>query len=118
MVKFETIAEAILQGNALGARSLVQDWMSEPAATRDVGRPATTDPVALALAASLMELFAARLGQAIPIWTDSIPALEQPLFPMRASLRMRNLRELCERETPEPLRKRRIFVPPNYLAFA
>ena len=42
MVKFETIAEAILQGNALGARSLVQDWMSEPAATRDVGRPATT----------------------------------------------------------------------------
>ena len=118
MVKFERIAEAILQGDALGARSLVQDWMSEPPATRDVGRPATKDPVMLALAASLMEMFAARLGQPVPVWTESVPALEQPLFPMRASLRMKHLRELCERETPEQLRKRRIFAPPNYLAFA
>ena len=118
MVKFERIAEAILQGDALGARSLVQDWMSEPVATRDVGRPGTMDPVILALAASLMELFAARLRQPVPVWTDSVPALERPLFPMRASLRMRHLRELCERETPGQLRKRQIFVPPNYLAFA
>ena len=118
MVRFEGIVEAILEGDALATRNLVQEWMSEPQATRDVVKPATGDPLRLALAASLMELFAARLGQAAPAWTQWIPPLEHPFFPVRASLRMRYLRELCERETPEPLRKRRIFAPPNYLAFA
>jgi hypothetical protein len=118
MVKFERIAEAVLHRDALGARSLVQEWMLEPAATRDVARPVTGDPAILALAASLMELFAERLGQPAPAWTRRVPALEHPFFPVAAALRMRHLRELCERKTPEPLRKRRIFAPPNYLSFA
>ena len=72
----------------------------------------------LAASASLLELFAGRLGQQAPAWTKPIGPLPEPIFLLKAAATMKHLRELCEREAPEPLRKRGFYAPPNYLEFA
>ena len=118
MVKLEQIAEAALSDTPLLVRSLVQDWVAEKPCDRDHQRPTTQNPRVLAVAASLAELFAERLGQTPPDWTAGIGALEKPLFLVRAAETMRRTRILCEQEAPEALRKRRIYAPPNYLTFA
>ena len=118
MVNLEQIATAVLNGNALDARSLVQDWMNALPHLRDVRQPTSPDAKVLAVAASLMELFAERTGQPVPPWTDKIAPLAEPLFLVGAARNMPRLRALCENESPAPLRKRRIFAPPNYLMFA
>jgi hypothetical protein len=72
----------------------------------------------LAVSASLLELFAARLGHLAPAWTKTIGPLPKPIFLLKAATTMKRLRELCEAESPEPLRKRGFYAPPNYLEFA
>ena len=117
MVQLEQIAVAILRGDALGARSLVQDWTNTPLEQRDSRRPQTHDKQVLAVAASIAELLAERSGQMPPEWTKSVAPLAEPLFLVRAARTMPRMRTHCERETPAPLRKRRLFAPPNYLSF-
>ena len=77
MVKLEEIARAILSGDALGARSLVQDWLALKPAVRDTRKPETCDEKLLAVAASIVELFAARSGEAPPEWTQSVAPLAE-----------------------------------------
>jgi hypothetical protein len=78
----------------------------------------TNDSRLLAAAASLVELFALRLGQAPPLWTKDVGALPEPIYLLKAATSMKRLRELCETESPEPLRKRGFYAPPNFLEFA
>jgi hypothetical protein len=66
----------------------------------------------------LVELFALRLQQQPPWWTKEVGAVSEPTFLVKSALTMRRLRELCETQSPEPLRKRGLFAPPNFLEFA
>jgi hypothetical protein len=118
MVQIEQLAEAILKKESITVRSLVQDFFSENPCLTDIPRPSVDEANLLAASASLLELFASRLGQEAPAWTKTIGPLPEPIFLLKAAATMKHLRELCERESPEPLRKRGIYAPPNYLEFA
>lgn len=118
MVRIEQIAEAVLNGEGVTARSLVQDFFREDPYLIDIPKPDVNDVRLLATCASLLELFANRLEQKAPKWTNNVEPLSEPIFLVRAATSMKRLRELCEKESPEPLRKRGLFAPPNYLEFA
>lgn len=118
MVRIEQLAEAALQGDGLAVRSLVQDFFRENPHLASISQPKVDDIRLLAASASLLELFASRLGQDAPEWTKSIDPLPEPIFLLKAATTMKRLRKLCETESPEPLRKRGFYAPPNYLEFA
>lgn len=118
MVTLETIAETALRRDALHLRSLVQDFLRANPRLYEIPRPATSNKQYLSIAAAFVELFAQRSGQLAPPWTRDIGAVTEPFFLVEAASGMKRLRTLCESETPEPLRKRGLYAPPNFLAFA
>lgn len=118
MVQIEQLAEAVLKGEGVKARSLAQDFFRANPKLTDITQPTVNDVRLLAAAASLLELFAIRLGQEAPVWTKSVDPLAEPVYLLKSAVTMKRLRELCEKESPEPLRKRGFYAPPNYLEFA
>jgi len=115
MVKIESIAEAALREDSLLARSLTQDLLREKPDLSRYARPPIGDARLLALTAGLLELFAQRLHQHPPDWTREIGPAPEPVWLVSAAKTMKRLRQLCETEAPEPLRKRRLYAPPNFL---
>ncbi len=118
MTTIEHLAEAALSGEALRLRGLAQDMLLEFPQLADVPRPTTEDQRLLAIAAALVELIAERTGQPAPAWTADIGPAPAPIYLVRSALTMRHLRRLCETGSPEPLRRRLLYAPPNYLAVA
>ena len=118
MASIEQLAETALRGDALDLRALVQDYLRE---NRDLFRaspPQSDDPTILAVAASLVELLAQHHRHQPPAWTRLIASAPRPVYLVKAAHTMRRLRQLCEDESPEPLRRRNLFAPPTYLQFA
>ena len=118
MIQIERLAQAVLNGEGVEARSLAQDFFRANPKLIDIPRPLVEDSRLLAISASLLELFAMRMGQKAPAWTKSIGPLSEPIYLLKSATTMKRLRELCERESPEPLRKRGFYAPPNYLEYA
>ena len=118
MATLEDLAAAALSGDALGLRSLALEWLRSERPVAETPRPDTTDVRVLAVSAALAELFAQRLQQPPPPWTSQIGPLPEPIFLVRSAARMKRLRQLCENESPLPLRRRRLFAPPNFLESA
>ena len=117
MATVDQLAAAVLEGDGLAARSAAQDLLQQsPLAS--VSRPMTDDPRVLAVAAALLELLAERTQQAPPAWAEGVGPAPETIYLLTSAQTMRHLRDLCERESPEPLRKRRLFAPSNYLSFA
>ena len=99
-------------------RSLVQGLLRQTPNLTEIPRPASKDPQLLAMAASLIELLTLRRRQEPPLWVKEIGPLKEPFFLLESALSMRRLRALCETQAPEPLRKRGLYAPPNFLEFA
>lgn len=118
MIKIEQLAKAAINRDALLLRSLTQDLLSQCPTLANVPRPVAVDFQTLAAAASLVELFAERLHQQAPDWTREIGPLPEPMYLLQAATTMKNLRELCEQQSPDPLSKRRFYAPPNFLESA
>ena len=118
MPTLETLAESALKRDGLRLRSLVQDFVREHDEFVTIPRPETEDCQILGTAAALIELLAERAGRAAPAWTQSIGAVPFPAFLVESAFRMKRLRALCEAESPEPLRKRGLYAPPDFLSFA
>ena len=118
MNPIEALAKAALQRDSLRLRSLVQDMTRARTNWSDLARPTTKDTRLLAIAASLAELLAARQNQPPAAWTKEIGALNEPFFLLRSAETMKRLRLLCETQSPEPMRKRQLYAPPNFLEFA
>lgn len=118
MVRIEQIAQAALAGDSILTRSLAQDFLREQTQLQDIPQPQTSDKRVLGLSAGLVEMFASRRNQKAPAWTKAVGAVSEPIFLVKSALTMKCLRELCETESPPPLRKRKFFAPPNYLEFA
>ena len=76
------------------------------------------DPDIQTTAAAVLELLASRRNQPPPAWTGGVGPLAEPFYLVAAAQQMTHLRQLCETEAPEPLRRRRMFAPANFLAFA
>jgi hypothetical protein len=114
----EQMAEAALARDSLRLRSLVQDWMRSGLPVNGLSRPNTTAPDVLAVSAGLAELLALRQGQSPPAWSREIGAMAEPFYLVESAVSMKRLRALCEIQSPEPLRKRKLFAPPHFLEFA
>ena len=117
MVTLEQLARAALGREGLQLRSLAQDFLRENQPLSDYARPATNDVRVLTAAAALIELFALRRKQAPPSWTQDVGPLPEPYFLLESAAKLKRLRALCETQAPEPLRKRRLYAPPNFLDF-
>ena len=118
MVSIDQLAEAALAGEALRLRQLTQDWLRENPRQTDCPSPVSENPDIRVIAAALVELFAQRSAQAPPPWSASIGAMREPFFLLKSAGTMRRWRELCEAESPLPLRSRNLFAPANFLLFA
>ncbi len=118
MVTLEQIADAALARESLLLRSLVQDFLRQHEDLSVVPRPSLEDPRRLAAAAAILEVLALRRQQESPPWTREVGPMPKPFFLVEASERMSRLRQLCETQAPEPMRRRRLYAPPNFLVFA
>ena len=117
MVTLEQLARAALDREGLQLRSLAQDFLHDNHRLSDYARPTTSDTRVLAASAALIELFAMRQNQAPPNWTKDVGPLPEPYFLLESAAKLKRLRALCETQAPEPLRKRRLYAPPNFLEF-
>ncbi len=109
---------SLLGGDTLGARQWVIDarrarfqWAREP-------RPTGLDPVGVVVAAGLAEMLAIRAGQVPPDWVHGIGPAPSPIYLVKAALSMPRLRRTCQEEGPEPLRRRAVLAPPEFLTVA
>ncbi len=118
MINLDDLAKAALNRDALQLRSLVQDFIRSGDKLVDLAAPQTHDAQLLSVAAALVELLAERTNQPPPFWTANIGAVAVPLFLVAAAERLASLRQLCQEESPEPLKRRKLLAPPNYLTWA
>lgn len=112
----QELVDALLSRKDMQLRILVQEWQWANPVVTSVPRPQTRDTRSLTVAAALVELFALRAGQAPPLWTAEAEPLPEPFFVMPRAEHPGFTRTLCLTEAPEPLRRRNIFAPPNYLS--
>ena len=118
MVTLEEVARAALNRDTLQLRSLTQDLLRATPRLETTPRPTTDDMRILSFAAALIELLALRQNQSPPAWAKEIGPLQEPFFLLQAAESMKHLRELCQTQSPEPMRKRGLYAPPNFLEFA
>ena len=118
MVRIDEIAEAAIAGKALKLRSFAQDWLQQNTRLATAMPPASQDPLVLVVAAALVELLAERRHEAGPEWAHKIGAANAPLYLLKSAQTLPRLRQLCDAESPGPLRRRNLFAPPTFLEFA
>jgi len=109
---------ALRTHDALTARQWVADAMRAGLRLAELSKPAGLDAVDLAIAAGVVELLASRWNQRSPDWTRDVPPAPVPVFLVRAAANLPRLRRICETEGPEPLRRRRLLAPPDFLTAA
>ena len=59
-----------------------------------------------------------QMGQQPPPWTNDVAPSRTTIYLVRSAEIMPRLRLLCEQEGPEPLRRRHILAPPEFLTIA
>jgi hypothetical protein len=106
---------AALHGEHLVVRQWAIDARHDHVAWCDVRRPDLQGDE-LSVAAALVEVMASRAGQVAPRWTADVPAASRSIYLVPVTLP--RSRQVSETQGPEPLRRRRIYAMPNYLAFA
>jgi hypothetical protein len=109
------LVQALLSYDALAARQWVADSLRTNLSWKDVPRPRDLDEVGLGVAAGVAELLSLRAGQQPPAWVAAVAAVPQPIYLVRSVASMPRLKQLCDEESPEPLRRRRIYAPPEFL---
>ena len=112
------LVAALIARDALRARQWVADAERAGFNWGGVAEPHDLDSTALALAAALVEMMSSRYGIQAPAWTSVVPAAPRRVFLVRAAEMLPRLRRLCEEEGPEPLRRRGLLAPPDFLTAA
>ena len=118
MELIEELADAAISQDHLRMRSLVQDLVRSKTDISRLRAPHSTDARLRATSASIAELLAMRQNQQPPSWTKNVGALKEPFYLLKSAYQMKRLRELCETQSPEPMRKRKLYAPPHFLEFA
>jgi len=112
------LVRALLSFETLAARQWVADARRSGLVWAELPAPAGLDATERAVAAGMAELLASRAGEAAPAWAAAVPAAPERLFLVRAAADMPRLRAACEQEGPEPLRRRGLMAPPEFLTIA
>lgn len=113
-MRVDELAIALRQRDALRARTLYGELVeTDPT---DYEPPELSDPIELAIAASIAELIASRRGTAAPTWTQQVPPLSEPyvLVTVRLPEKLKRLRL----ESPQALKARNLVAPANFLESA
>ena len=116
-MKIEDLATVVLEYDSLLARVLVQEYYDPKLALAGISKPATEDRDVLVTSAALLEMLSLRRGQNPPAWTSDIGSLLHSRYLLKSAASMQRLRRMCETEAPEPLRKRGLVAPANFLEF-
>lgn len=109
------VAQYSLYSDDIKLDLLVEDFLRSNPVLVEVQKPDTNDQRTLAVAASLIEIFAMRTNQNPPGWTNEIGVIDHPFFIQSDAITSKWFRDLCLEESPEPLRKRNIFATANFL---
>jgi hypothetical protein len=117
-MELRELVEALLARDALTARQWAADSGRASTIWTDIPHPVGFGVLELAVAAGIVELFASRSHQPPPNWTATIGSAPHPFYLVRSCETMPRLRRSCETEGPEPLRRRRIYAPPEFLTAA
>lgn len=112
------LVAAVAAREPLRARQWVADAERAGFDWGAVAQPTGLDALGLALAAALVEVMAERHGERAPRWTSAVPPAPERVFLVRAAESLPRLRRLCELEGPEPLRRRGLLAPPDFLTAA
>jgi hypothetical protein len=110
----DELATALRRRDALRARTLYAELMEVDSSA--IAKPILTDPIDLAIAASIVELVAARRGTAAPAWTREVGALAEPF--LLVTVRLPEKVERLRRESPPELRARNLLAPESFLLSA
>jgi hypothetical protein len=117
-VDVRDLVASVLARDAIRARQWVADAQRSGFDWSGVPEPQGLDAVGLALAAALVELMSGRHGTEAPLWTSAVPAAPRRVFLVKTAETLPRLRRLCEEEGPEPLRRRGLLAPPEFLTAA
>jgi hypothetical protein len=117
-MELRDLVVALTSGEALEARQWVADASHAALDWSSVEPPMDLTPSQMAVAAGIAELLAGRAGQPPPAWTNRVPASADRIVLVQAAMTMPRLLRLCEEEGPEPLRRRNILAPPDFLTAA
>ena len=116
MMTIERIAYAALYADPLLLRAYAMKFLDEVRDLHRVPRPDNDNPLVMSVAAGLLELFCQRAGQKPPTWTRAVGPAPKPTFLWRDAKGF--TRRLCQEESPEPLKRRRLYAAPDFLTFA
>ncbi|MCW5829307.1 MAG: hypothetical protein KIT79_08330 [Deltaproteobacteria bacterium] len=114
----EQMAEALIARDALRLRELTLEWTRLRDPRVSFAPPESGNRQVRIVAAALAELLAERGRTNAPEWTKNEGVLGTPFFALAAAERLKSVKALCERESPEPLRRHGIFAPANFLQLA
>lgn len=117
-MKIDDLVRALLNDGPVEARQWIADARRTGFDYSSVPRPRDSSALELALAAGVVELLAERANQRPPAWTAAVEPAPEKVFLLRSAERMPRLRRLCEEEGPEPLRRRGLLAPPDFLMVA
>jgi len=112
------LVNALISGDALAARAWVAESARRGIQWSLIPQPSHLDSVEMAIAAGVVELLAARQKQSPPAWTSHVTASPRDVFLVRSAEAMPRLRQMCIEQGPEPLRRRHVFAPPDFLTAA
>lgn len=112
------LVEALMSLDSLKARQWVADAAALPLQWRELPRPDGLTLEQLAVAAGVAELLSQRANQQPPAWTSGVQRSPKKIWLVRWAESMPRLRRLCEQEGPEPLRRRQVLAPPEFLTIA
>jgi len=117
-MEIEILVRAILAGDLIAAREWIAEAQRCDLSWKSVGPPVGLDATELIVAAGLLELLAQRRGVPAPAWTSGVHAASDLIILDPGLERMRRTFERARTDGPEPLRKRNIVAPPDFLKIA
>ena len=113
----DELVRALLRRDARVARQIVADAVEAGVVWSALSRPSACTAEELQVAASIVELLAARAQVPAPEWTRSVGPSPVPIWLVSVEHRPR-LRQRLLTESPEPLRARLVFAPEDFLSAA
>lgn len=109
-------ANALLERDNFRLRELALALRDQYPDLRLVPPPESADPLMRSAAAAVIELLAHYHHLTAPAWVeDEVAVQPTPLFVVPAADTLPRLRALCRMESPEPLRRRGMYAPPDFL---
>ena len=112
------LAKALLSGDLLAARQIVADFQRVRTSFENIERPEGVSERELAVAAAVIEMLAERRHLKPPIWTAGIGALPDLVVLDPGLEQMPRSFERAKSGGPEPLRRRNLVAPPDFLDVA